>query len=135
MKTQFVHRRIAEPQAAYPPSNASSISATPEYIDAPLPDPSDTGQTPSLHTQSSRLPGSVNSRPPDTMMFSRDFLMGIGRDVDTILHKALAGVDNERAAQFNSLFLQLRQLGETIRAENRAVCLPSTTLHPQPPPA
>ncbi len=66
-------------------------------------------------------------------MFSRDFLMSIGRDVDTILHKALAGVDNERYAQFNSLFLQLHQLGETIRAENRAAGLPSTSLQPPPP--
>lgn len=126
-------RQNPKHRLAPPPSNPPSISASPEYVDAPLPDPSDNIlHTPSLHTHSSKSPGSVGSRPPE-LMFSRDFLMSIGRDVDTILHKALAGVDNERYAQFNSLFLQLHQLGETIRAENRAAGLPSSSLQPPPP--
>ena len=53
-------------------------------------------------------------------MFPRELLAAIGQDVDTILNKAYTGVDGQRAALFNSLFLQLRQLGETIRAEHRA---------------
>lgn len=53
------------------------------------------------------------------VVFPREFLVSIGRDVDSILNKALTGVDSQRAAQLNALFLQLHQLGETIRAENR----------------
>ncbi|KLO09968.1 hypothetical protein SCHPADRAFT_539233 [Schizopora paradoxa] len=116
-------------------SGPSSMYASPEYAEAPLPDPTYPEQVPSsIHTHDSKSPGIVatSRRSPD-VMFSRDFLMSIGRDVDAILHKALAGVDNERAGQFQSLFLQLHQLGESIRAEDRAAGIPSTSLQPPPP--
>ena len=46
--------------------------------------------------------------------------MSVGRNFETMVNAALRGVDHERALMLESVFMQVNQIGEMIRASNEA---------------